>query len=97
MYGIRPRDLWASINYGGYEIFSGVSNIVFSNGLFDPWSGGGLNYNLSNSLLAIHTGYVGHHMDLMFSNDLDPQTKSVLNARQFELMAMTTMLLKCTK
>ncbi|ETO04378.1 hypothetical protein RFI_33019 [Reticulomyxa filosa] len=88
-YGVTPRPYWASVNYGGWGIKGQISNVVFSNGQFDPWRGGGVNVNLSDSAFAINTGNVGHHMDLMFSNpQYDPQ--SVIAARKFELNNIAT-------
>ena len=85
-YSVVPRQKWGLINYGGYRISStGVSNIVFSNGMLDPLHGAGVlvNLSISNDLYAINTGYVGHHMDLFFSNPND--TESIINARKFEI------------
>ena len=85
LYNIQTRPNWASINYGGRLLEnSGVSNIVFSNGILDPWNGAGVHFNNSlNNIFGLSTGYVGHHMDLMFSTSMD--TEQVLNVRQFEL------------
>ena len=38
---VVPRPMWPEINWGGRRIES-ASNIVFSNGKLDPWSGGGI-------------------------------------------------------
>jgi lysosomal Pro-X carboxypeptidase len=44
-YGVKPRPYWITSEYGGKNIKAvlknSASNIVFSNGLLDPWSGGG--------------------------------------------------------
>ncbi len=86
--GVRPRVNWTQINYGGDLLKNdGVKNIVFSNGLLDPWSNGGVKFNNSdNGIYSISTGMVGHHMDLMFSTSKDLQ--SVIDARNFELEQM---------
>mmetsp|Transcript_8763 Transcript_8763/g.15057 ORF Transcript_8763/g.15057 Transcript_8763/m.15057 type:complete len:159 (+) Transcript_8763:3-479(+) len=39
-WGVTPQPYWASINYGGKNILA-ASNIIWSNGDLDPWSGGG--------------------------------------------------------
>ena len=62
---------------------AGVSNIVFSNGELDPWRGGGVTKNLSESLPSIVIEDSGHHIDLYFSSPND--TAAIKNARQFEL------------
>lgn len=51
-WGVAPRYDWARFGLGGKRI-SGASNIVFSNGLYDPWHGGGILANLSDTLLAV--------------------------------------------
>ena len=35
-WGVTPRPMWATIQWGGRRIET-ASNIVFSNGLYDPW------------------------------------------------------------
>lgn len=80
-WGVEPKPLWATINYGGRRLRA-ASNIVWSNGFLDPWKGGGVLENVSKSLAAVVIPDVGHHIDLMFSNPLDPP--AVTAARDFE-------------
>ena len=51
-WGVRPRPEWARVALGGKRL-QDASNIVFSNGLQDPWHGGGVLTNLSESVLAV--------------------------------------------
>jgi hypothetical protein len=56
-YGVRPRPRWITTEFGGHNITTVLekfgSNIIFFNGLLDPWSGGGVLKNISESVIAI--------------------------------------------
>ena len=45
---------------------------MFSNGLLDPWSSGGVLKNISKSVVAVVLPLGAHHLDLMFPTDADP-------------------------
>ncbi|KAA6420487.1 MAG: Lysosomal Pro-X carboxypeptidase [Trebouxia sp. A1-2] len=77
--------LSAKHSWGGRKIGT-ASNIVFSNGLLDPWHGFGVLQNVSDSVVAIIIPEGAHHLDLMFSNVLDPP--SVTAARNLERQYM---------
>jgi lysosomal Pro-X carboxypeptidase len=64
----RPN--WALINYGAQ--FPAASNIVFSNGYLDPWSGGGwkLEPFTEGSLVSLIVEDGAHHYDLRVCQDL---------------------------
>ncbi|GMF11283.1 unnamed protein product [Phytophthora lilii] len=81
-WGIAIRPLWATTQYGGRKALKAASNIVFSNGNYDPWSGTGVLQNYSESVVALSVEGGAHHLDLMFSNKLD--TPSVLAVREAE-------------
>ncbi|KAK0041783.1 dipeptidyl peptidase 2 [Biomphalaria pfeifferi] len=80
-YGITPRDNWTAVQFWGQNIKS-ASNIIFSNGNLDPWMGGGVNEDLSESLLSVTVIGGAHHLDLRSSNQLDPP--GVVLAREKE-------------
>ncbi|KAH7542071.1 hypothetical protein FEM48_Zijuj02G0034500 [Ziziphus jujuba var. spinosa] len=73
LYGVPPRPHWVTTYYGGHDIKLILrrfgSNIIFSNGLKDPYSIGGVLENLSNSLLAIHTTNGSHCLDILQANE----------------------------
>ena len=78
-WGVKLRPNWATIVYGGRKALKASSNIVFSNGNYDPWSGTGVTESLSNTVVAVHVNGGAHHLDLMFSNPLD--SDDIKNAR----------------
>ena len=81
-WGVRPREEWARIGLGGKRI-TDASNIIFSNGAYDPWSRGGVQHSPSPSLIAVTIPSGAHHIDLMFSDEADPPDVSA--ARQKEM------------
>lgn len=71
------REDYAILNYGGKD--AEYSNIIFTNGLLDPWSPGGVLNSSSTSVYTIVIPDAAHHLDLRASNPGDPDT--VKNAR----------------
>ncbi|XP_008842416.1 lysosomal Pro-X carboxypeptidase isoform X2 [Nannospalax galili] len=84
-WGVKPRPFWITTLYGGKNI-SSHSNIVFSNGDLDPWSGGGVTKNITDTLVAINIPDAAHHLDLRANTAFDPS--SVLLARSLEVKYM---------
>lgn len=98
-YGIEPRPNWiaATTGFGDGRRYTGssfkaeaapggASNIVFSNGVLDPWRSGGVATNLSDSVLAFTVEEGAHHLDLMWSNPQDGD--SVKRVRDAEVEQM---------
>ncbi|XP_053975185.1 lysosomal Pro-X carboxypeptidase [Hylaeus volcanicus] len=79
-YSIKPQQNLACEEYGCADL-STATNIVFSNGLLDPWTSGGVLRNLSSSAVAIIIPEGAHHLDLRSSNVNDPY--SVIYARKY--------------
>jgi lysosomal Pro-X carboxypeptidase len=75
-YGVKPRPYWITSEYGGKNIKAvlknSASNIVFSNGLLDPWSGGGVLEDISSSIVALVVPEGAHHLDLRAATESDP-------------------------
>nr|XP_054769838.1 dipeptidyl peptidase 2-like [Lytechinus pictus] len=80
-YNVTPRPEWLKIQGFGRGLASS-SNIIFSNGLLDPWRLGGVTEDLSESIIAIPVPGGAHHLDLRGSNPKDPE--SVIEARNKE-------------
>ncbi|KAL9416353.1 hypothetical protein AB3S75_039528 [Citrus x aurantiifolia] len=69
LYGVSPWPHWVTTYYGGYDIKlilqRFASNIIFSNGLRDPYSSGGVLENISDSVVAIPTINGSHCLDIL--------------------------------
>jgi len=89
-----PWSAWLTAYYGGSNV-SKLRNIVWSNGLLDPWSGGGVyppgggidgptiqSLNADGSQIALLISEGAHHLDLFFADDADPP--SAKHARDVE-------------
>ncbi|XP_057953876.1 uncharacterized protein LOC131148157 [Malania oleifera] len=78
VYGVSPRPHWVTTNYGGHNIQlvlrKFASNIIFSNGLRDPYSSGGVLQNISDSVVAISTLNGSHCLDILIADQrTDPE------------------------
>lgn len=80
-YGVSADPDKIVTTYGGKNIRA-ASNIIFSNGDMDPWSGGGFLESVSDSVIALVVEGGAHHYDLRASNPAD--TDSVLFTRALE-------------
>jgi lysosomal Pro-X carboxypeptidase len=84
-YGLGGRTEWIAAT-SAFDSSSAASNILFSNGEFDPWRSGGVLRDLSPSVRALEVDKGAHHLDLFFSNPADPP--SVRQVRQAEIEAI---------
>ncbi|CAM9219135.1 unnamed protein product [Ectocarpus sp. 6 AP-2014] len=84
-FGVSPGEGWGAAEYGGYDAWSQVTNVVFSNGRLDPWSGMGVvdQRRAGGGVEVIMMDQAAHHLDLFFEHPLDPQ--DVLDARRVEM------------
>ncbi|XP_068649264.1 uncharacterized protein [Aristolochia californica] len=77
LFGVTPRPHWITTEFGGHDLKAVLekfaSNIIFSNGLRDPYSVGGVLQNISDSLVAIQTTLGAHCMDLFPWSPDNPQ------------------------
>ncbi|KAB2606610.1 lysosomal Pro-X carboxypeptidase-like [Pyrus ussuriensis x Pyrus communis] len=77
IYGVPPRPHWVTAYFGGHDIklalYRFASNIIFSNGLRDPFSGAGVLENISDTVVAVHAKNGSHCLDVLRSNNItDP-------------------------
>lgn len=80
---VYPQQNAAMTKYG--QKFTSYSNIIFSNGLLDPWSGGGVLKTFNNNIQIMIIPEGAHHIDLRDKNEKDP--RSVTLARNQYLRA----------
>ncbi|KAI3420511.1 uncharacterized protein J3R85_012726 [Psidium guajava] len=75
-FGVAPRPHWATTYYGGHDIklvlHRFASNIIFSNGLQDPYSRGGVLKNISDTVVAVYTVEGSHCLDILPATENDP-------------------------
>ncbi|KAE8734848.1 Serine carboxypeptidase S28 family protein [Hibiscus syriacus] len=76
LFGVQPRPHWVTTYYGGHDLklilHRFASNIIFSNGLRDPYSSGGVLENISDSVAAVYTVNGSHCLDLLPEMKTDP-------------------------
>ena len=78
---VQPLPSWAVLQWGGLDV-KAASNIFFSNGRLDPYSGGGVLQSSVPSLPALYIEDSAHHLDLRSPNPADPP--SIREARELE-------------
>ena len=85
-YGVGAKGSLPWIAASGRFGQQAGSNVLFSNGEYDPWRSGGVLADLSPTVRSIEVEQGAHHLDLFFSNPADPP--SVRQAREVEVAAM---------
>jgi hypothetical protein len=71
-FGVDLDIYWPIVHWGSMNAIKQANNIIFSNGLLDPWHTQGVLTNLSDSLIAIVIPAAAHHLDLRAPNPADP-------------------------
>ena len=82
-WGVRPDPHKLLTLYEEKSVKSG-SNMIFSNGLRDPWSAGGVLESLSDTVVAFKISHGCHHEDLRATGVND--TQELINVRKQEIM-----------
>lgn len=84
-YNVRPDPVRASREYWSAD-FTAASNIIFSNGLLDPWHAGGVLEDVNPSVKAIVIAEGAHHLDLRGANANDPESVKAARLQEIELI-----------
>ncbi|XP_059664328.1 uncharacterized protein LOC132310120 [Cornus florida] len=86
-FGVPPRPHWVTTYYGGHDIRLVLqrfgSNIIFSNGMKDPYSIGGVLDGISDTILSINTANGSHCLDIHRAKETDPDW--LIKQRQTEI------------
>ncbi|KAL0729490.1 hypothetical protein Bca4012_025583 [Brassica carinata] len=76
-YGVTPRPHWITTYFGIQDVKVVLrkfgSNIIFSNGLSDPYSVGGVLEDISDSIVAIKSTNGSHCQDIVMKRKGDPE------------------------
>eukprot|EP01091_Cochliopodium_minus_P011202 TRINITY_DN3116_c0_g1_i1.p1 TRINITY_DN3116_c0_g1~~TRINITY_DN3116_c0_g1_i1.p1 ORF type:complete len:495 (-),score=111.03 TRINITY_DN3116_c0_g1_i1:45-1499(-) len=85
-WDVNPRPGWLKTLFGGENI-NYASNIIFSNGVLDPWHGGGYLSNVSDSLIAVVIDDSAHHEDLRYPDpSCDPPSITAAREQEFQIL-----------
>jgi lysosomal Pro-X carboxypeptidase len=78
---------WITETFGTREQLAHVaSNIIFSNGMLDPWRAGGVTETLSDTLIALVIDQSAHHLDLRASSPEDPESVVAARLTEFRIL-----------
>ena len=90
-YGLTPQYNWVFDYFGGLNVakdFMKLSNVIFSNGVLDPWKSGGVLTAPNANVVSLLIDEAAHHLDLRAPNAADPAP--VTAARQTEMAAIAS-------
>ncbi|ESQ50148.1 hypothetical protein EUTSA_v10001967mg [Eutrema salsugineum] len=89
-YGVPPRPHWIMTYFGTQDIKLILkrfgSNIIFSNGLSDPYSVGGVLEDISDSIVAIKTKNGSHCQDISLKRKGDPEWLVMQREKEFKII-----------
>ena len=75
-YHVTPRP-WELVDKWGFDDLTKASNILFTNGGQDIWSGGGITWNVSETVVSLFFPNGNHHSDLSLEGPSDLDTDDI--------------------
>jgi len=81
-----PDPAWTMEEFGLDNLKESASNIIFSNGQYDPTHSMSIQANVSDTVTLLYIENAAHGLDLYAETDNDPQ--SVIDARAIELQTI---------
>lgn len=88
-YGVSPRPTSLAEEFGGYDVaaINGNVNLIFSNGLLDPWHGGGILRPSQDPSVHVFVMPLGaHHLDLRGPSSLDPANVTLTRRAEMRII-----------
>ena len=89
-YGVTPRPAYTEAHFGGFSLAETATNLIWSNGLLDPWHGGGyLTAPADAAARGVHLIQMprgAHHLDLRGPHPQDPPDVTAARALEEEII-----------
>ncbi|EOA20470.1 hypothetical protein CARUB_v10000782mg [Capsella rubella] len=89
-YGVPPRQHWITTYFGIQDVKLILqkfgSNIIFSNGLSDPYSVGGILEDISDTIVAITTKNGSHCQDIGLKSKDDPEWLVMQREKEIKIL-----------
>ena len=91
-YGLTPDFDYATTTFGGafnYSMeYQQYSKIIFSNGVLDPWTAGGVTKYTGLDIPTFMIKGGAHHLDMRLPSEDDPNSVSWVREQEMELIRM---------
>ena len=76
-FGVTPRP-WELVDKYDFGDFARFSNLLFTNGMQDVWSGGGVTWNVSDTVVSLLFPNGAHHSDLSTNGPSENDTPDIV-------------------
>jgi len=84
---LDPLGKWPFLEFHGKHLLDSATNIIFTNGNYDPWTAAGVVQSRpQRGIHAIVIANGAHHTDLMFPTERDPQELSQVREKEADII-----------